>query len=94
MGKLLILDIGNNVAAFGMEGDPQQQQGLIYWTNPVHKDGNNYSVDISGRNTEGVDIFPSTVEIEVEGNLNPTKVFWAIYKVLDKIVCPNCEKHY
>lgn len=91
---LVLLDIGNNTAAFGNEGVAEEQQGLMHWTQPMHKSGNLYTVTVSGRDTQGQNFVPQNPTIEVDGDLNPTKVFWAIYKVLDKLVCPNCDRGY
>jgi hypothetical protein len=91
---LELLDIGSNVASFGRSGHPQQQLGLMNWSNPVHTSGDKYNVFVSGRNTKGENFEPTEVEVEISGDLNPTKVFWAIYKALDKLVCPNCDKHF
>jgi len=94
MGNLELLDIGNNIAAFGRSGYPQEQQGLISWSEPAFQSEGKYTVDVSGKDTQGQNINSTGIEIEVEGDLNPTKVFWAIYKALDKLVCPNCDKGF
>ena len=92
--ELQLLSIGSNVAAFGRIGKPKEQKGLMYWSNPVHLSGDNYSLTASGRNTAGVNFEDQQIEVEIKGDVNPTKVFWAIYKALDKLVCPNCDKGF
>ncbi len=92
--ELQVLDIGNNVAAFGRIGQPKEQKGLMYWTNPVHISEDKHSLTVSGRNTLGFNFEPQDVQIKVKGDVNPTKVFWAIYKALDKLVCPNCDRGF
>lgn len=88
--KLELLSTTNDGAVFFIEGQPEGAKGFIDWSPLIPQGDNVYKTSINGSNIKGVDFGPTEVEIKVDGDINPTKVFWAIYKVVTKTICPDC----
>lgn len=81
----------SNYAAFKNDDIQGQDQGTLNWDEPYEYEGT-YNVDItSGTDVEGTTITPVTVEIPEADTTNPTKVFWAVVKVLKAVLCPECQ---
>jgi len=67
-----------------------QVLGAIEYTNLTLISGSDYSVYFEGQNVEGDTIELTNTEIQLEGSINPTTVFWAIAAVLKEVLCPTC----
>jgi len=57
-----------------------------------------HEAEIVGVNTMNQDFGPINVEINIQESsgepIDPTKVFWLIYKAARKILCPTCNNGY
>lgn len=88
---LQIIEIGDFIASFKNDEIESQNQGMIRWSDLEEIAPETYKTIVSGLDVSGV-LIPSTeVEIQVEGEVNPTKVFWAIAKALKTALCPDCK---
>lgn len=89
MSIALISNIGSNRATFKNTAISGQDQGDISWTELESLGGDVYETTVTGADVEGNPISGETIEITVP-NINPTKVFFAVIKILKDIVCPEC----
>lgn len=89
---LQIIEIGKFIASFKNDEIESQNQGLIRWSDLEPITAGAYKTIVSGTDVSGGFIPPIEVEVEIEGEVNPTKVFWAIAKALKTALCPDCKK--
>jgi len=82
--------LSSNYAAFKNEAISGQDQGTLNWDSPYEDEGTYYVDVTSGTDVEGTLLAATTVEIPEADTVNPTKVFWAVAKVLKAVICPEC----
>lgn len=90
---LLLAPITGNYAEFKHPTNENFTLGTLYWDDPVYnEETGKYDVkNIYGTNVEGDAIDIGTLnDIPEEDRVNPTKVFWWIYKKMKSTLCPSC----
>lgn len=82
-----IIKMGKNECWF--KTDTDKNIGFLVWTEPKAQDKCHHITMVKGLSAGG-DIINTNVVFEVEGKVNPSKVFWLVAKVLKKVLCPHC----
>jgi hypothetical protein len=83
--------IGTNNALFENDDIPGQDNGDIVWDNLEETGPNYFEMNVSGYDVQGNAISTTPCEGQINGDVNPTKVFLLIARVLKKTLCPTCS---
>jgi hypothetical protein len=91
MAIVLISDspLQENAALFENDAISGQDNGSIEWGEPFEV-GSIWKVTLEGLDVEGTEIPSTTIEIDEEETVNPTKVFWWIVGAIKSTLCPEC----
>jgi len=78
-----------NYAELEDDATAGHDQGAISWNNPIEEAGG-WKVTFEGLNVEGDTINSTTIDIDEEYTINPTKVVqWLVQKATEYL-CPQC----
>lgn len=90
---VLLAPITSNYAEFAHPTNQDFNLGTLYWDSPTYnEETGKYDVkNIYGTDVEGNVINIGTLEdIPEEDRVNPSKVFWWIYRNAKGYLCPSC----
>ena len=90
MAIYLIEIVSDTKAKCGSNLSLSHNKGVVEWSNLTHLGGVEYELDVVGKNVQGDPFSSVTITVEIEGEINPTKVFWAVVAVLKEVICPEC----
>lgn len=87
----LIQIIGQNQAEFKNRDNSEQELGMMIWTALTELGNGTWSVTVNGFDVEGNAFEEQEIEIQIIGEINATKVFWAVVAVLKEVLCSECS---
>lgn len=82
--------VSENSVKFSNTQIPSHDQGLLTWDPLEPLEGNLYRTSIRGVSSSGNPIEATEIDIKVKGKINPTKIFFAVVKLIKKVLCPEC----